>query len=364
MKRATRPRRVLFAVPFPAGEAASQRFRFELYYEALRESGVEFEHAAFWDAKTWSVLYRGGHVGTKLAGLLQGFVRRLLLLLRIVRFDLVFVHREMTPIGPPVFEWAAAKVARKPMVYDFDDAIWLRHASDANRFMERFKSYRKVGRICRWADRVSVGNEFLARYARRFNPDVVTNPSSTNTDHHHNRIKVAADGAPVVGWTGSHSTLEYLAPLVPILDELAAEVAFRFVVIADRAPPFASSRIEFVPWDKQREIEDLLSFDIGVMPLADTEWARGKCGFKIIQYMALGIPPVASPVGANAYIIDHGVDGFLCADAEEWKTTLRALILDPELRARIGRAAREKAVTAYSAKANAGRFLATLGIER
>jgi glycosyltransferase involved in cell wall biosynthesis len=364
MKRVARPRRILFAVPFPVGEAASQRFRFELHYEGLRASGVEFEHAAFWDAKTWSVLYRGGHVRTKLAGLLKGFGRRLLLLLRLGRFDLVFVHREMTPIGPPIFEWVVAKALRKPMVYDFDDAIWLRHASEANRFMERFKSYRKVGRICRWADRVSVGNEFLGDYARRFNDDVVTNPSSTDTDHHHDRIKAATGGVPVVGWTGSHSTLEYLASLVPILDELAAEVAFRFVVIADRAPPPASGRIEFVPWDKRREIEDLLAFDIGVMPLANTEWARGKCGFKIMQYMALGIPPVASPWGANAQIIDHGVDGFLCADAGEWKTALRALILDPELRARIGRAAREKAVTRYSAKANAGRFLATLGIER
>jgi glycosyltransferase involved in cell wall biosynthesis len=359
------PEKLLFAVPFPIGVAPSQRFRFEQYFQRLDSLGVEYDCAPFWDGRTWEILYRPGRAVSKALGLATGFARRLALLARLSLYDAVYVHREMSPVGPPIFEWIAARVFRKPIVYDFDDAIWLENVSSANPFAGRFKNYRKVAKICGWADRVSAGNEFLANFARRFNEQVVVFPTVVDTDRHHNRVRHESGGAPVIGWTGTHSTVEFLRPVVPLLQALSRKVPFEFTVIADREPEFQADNLRFVRWNRQTEIEDLLRFDIGVMPVPDNEWTRGKCGFKIIQYMSLGIPPVASPVGVNRQIIENGVDGFLCATEKEWRDALERLLTDPDLRTRMGGAARDKVVREYSVAANEDRFLAGIeGLDR
>jgi glycosyltransferase involved in cell wall biosynthesis len=147
-----------------------------------------------------------------------------------------------------------------------------------------------------------------------------------------------------------------------VLKELAAREDFAFVVIADKRPDFEMDNLEFVRWNKDSEIDDLLRFDIGIMPLPDTEWARGKCGFKILQYMALGIPAVASPVGVNSNIIHHGHDGYLCNEASDWSSHLALLLHDPDLRETLGGAGRQNVIDCYSLKSNAAKFLASLGI--
>jgi glycosyltransferase involved in cell wall biosynthesis len=147
---------------------------------------------------------------------------------------------------------------------------------------------------------------------------------------------------------------------MPVLRRLRLEFGFAFRVIADQPPHFDTDIIEFVRWNKESEIDDLMELDIGLMPLPDTEWAHGKCGFKILQYMALGIPTVASAVGVNSDIIDHGVDGLLCADAEEWKTNLTRLLSQSELRETFRSAGRRKVESRYSVAGNAPAFLATL----
>jgi glycosyltransferase involved in cell wall biosynthesis len=355
------PRSILFAVPFPTGEAPSQRFRFEQYFRLLDERGVRYHCAPFWNEKTWRILYEPGHHLKKALGLFAGFVRRLGLLSKLAGYDVVYIHREMAPVGPPVFEWLIARVFNKPVVYDFDDAVWIRNVSRANRFADRFKNYGKVAKICAWAARVSAGNRFLADYARRFNGDVVVVPTVVDTETYHDRTREISDGVPVVGWTGTHSTADYLRPTASVFDDLSRETTFELAVIADRIPPdLTLCNLRFRRWSKRTEIEDLLRFDIGIMPMPDTDWARGKCGFKVIQYMALGIPPVASPVGVNADIVEDGVDGFLCADETQWKRALETLLRDPELRRRTGAAAREKVVREYSVAANSDRFLASI----
>ncbi|MFQ5511267.1 MAG: glycosyltransferase family 4 protein [Candidatus Krumholzibacteriia bacterium] len=352
-------RRVLFFSPYPRGEAASQRFRYEQYFPLLERERIEFDDSPFWDRKSWSVLYERGNRLSKLAGLVRGFLRRLRALAILRRYDAVFVHREMAPVGPPVFEWLVMRLFRKRSVYDFDDAIWMRRASRANPVADRLRWHSKVGQVCRWSGRVSCGNEFLADFARRHNPDVVVNPTVVDTENYHCLVSEDS-GARVIGWTGTHSTIPYLQPLMPVLRALRSEYGFAIRVIADHVPDFDADIIEFVPWSKESEIGDLLVVDIGLMPLPDTEWGRGKCGFKILQYMALGIPPVASNVGVNADIIEHGVDGLLCANLGEWKDNLARLLADGELRRNIKAAARRKVIDRYSVAGNGPAFLATL----
>jgi glycosyltransferase involved in cell wall biosynthesis len=352
-----RETKVLFLFPYPHGTAASQRFRFEQYLGFLAAEGISYRLVSFLDADTWKILYKPGHGQAKLAGILRGFGRRLKLLARVPAYDFVFVHREAAPLGPPVLEWIIAKVLRKKIIFDFDDAIWLANTSAHNRVAARLKWHHKTASICRWSHRVSAGNRYLADYAGQFNAHVTVNPTTIDTVGLHNQLKHQATPEVVIGWTGTHSTIGYLAPLVPVLRELEKEYTFTFLVISDQPPDFTLKSLCYLPWNKTTERQDLLRMNIGIMPLTDDPWAKGKCGFKALQYMALGIPAVASPVGVNCDIIRNGVDGYLCSTNAEWKHALAQLLGDDALRTRLGRAARQRIEESYSVQANRLTFL-------
>ena len=351
--------RILFLVPYPAGRAPSQRFRFEQYLDALLAAGHTYHLAPFISVATWNILYQPGRAGAKALGILGGFARRLVLLFRVSRYDFVFVHREAAPVGPPVFEWIISKMLGKKLIYDFDDAIWLANTSEANKIAAGVKWHHKVADICRWAHKNSCGNAYLADYARQFNPRAIVNPTTIDTIHLHNQVRdQAAPGRLVIGWTGTHSTLKYLDQVVPVLAKLEAEgLDFEFRVISNQPPAFPLSSLVYLPWRKATEIADLLSFHVGLMPLEDDPWAKGKCAFKALQYMALGVPALVSPVGMNTEVVQHGQNGFVCATSAEWEASLRQLLADASLRQRLGTAARATIKQRYSVRANTSNFL-------
>lgn len=349
--------KILFLFPYPSGTAASQRFRFEQYFEALEAEGFCYERQAFIDEQTWEILYQPGHYLQKTLGILRGFGRRLLMLARLHRYDYVFVHREASPLGPPVFEWLIAKVFRKKLIFDFDDAIWLPNTSKQNAAVAWLKFHQKTAWICRWAYKISAGNDYLVNYAKQFNEQAYLNPTTIDTEQHHNRTKVHCGRRVVLGWTGTHSTLKYLVDLLPVLQDLEKTQAFELLVISDKAPDFQLKSLVFCPWDKTQEIEDLLQMDIGLMPLKRDKWAEGKCGFKALQYMALGIPAVVSPVGVNQKIVQEGENGFVCDSAESWQQAITKLIENQKLRQKMGAKARESIIKHYSVISNRENFL-------
>lgn len=350
--------RVLFLVPYPKSKAPSQRFRFEQYFAAMQEAGIEYEVQSFIDDATWEILYKPGRHLEKAFGILRGFIRRAVILDRAGRYDYIFVHREASPLGPPVFEWLLARFLGKKLIFDFDDAIWLPNTSEANKIVAAFKWHTKTADICRWSYKVSAGNAYLADYARQHGAkQVVVNPTTIDMVHLHNSMQEQAVPRPAIGWTGSHSTLPYLQPLVPVLQRLEAQHDFDFIIIADKDPQLSLKSARFVPWQKATERDDLLRFHIGVMPLVDDQWSRGKCGFKALQYMSLGIPAVVSPVGVNTTIVDHGVNGMVADSEEEWFTALDTLLKEEALRVKMGAAAAEKIKGNYSVLSNTPRFL-------
>ena len=349
--------RVLFIYPYPAGEAPSQRFRFEQYLDHLEQRDFELTKASFMSLKTWRVLYKPGNYPQKIGGILWGFIKRWWLMLRLRKFDFVFIHREAAPVGYPLFEWIIAKIWRKKIIYDFDDAIWLPNTSAQNALVAKIKFHQKTALICKWAYKVSVGNEYLGDYARQFNDKVVYNPTTIDTTNLHNQTKAQTNDKLVIGWTGSHSTLPYLDFLEPILQELEQTYSFEFQVIANQAPQLNLQSLVFKPWKKSTEIQDLLDFNIGVMPLSDDQWAKGKCGFKALQYMALGIPPLVSPVGVNTRIVQNGENGFVCNTPEEWHQALLSLMQSADLREKLGKKARKTVEDHYSVKSNQNNFV-------
>ncbi len=349
--------KILFLVPYPVGEAPSQRFRFEQYFPEFREKGIEHEISPFIDMETWQVLYQQGRELKKAIGITRGFFRRVKDLFYLSKYDYVFIHREAAPLGPPVFEWLIAKVFSKKIIYDFDDSIWLPNVSESNRFFSKIKWYHKVTSICRWSWKISVGNEYLAVFAKCYNSNVVVNPTIVNTENHYNRIKQHQSGKAIIGWTGTHSTIKYLNELLPVLKQIEEEADVEIRIISNAQPNLPLKKLRFIEWKKETEIDDLLAFDIGIMPLPDDQWAKGKCGFKLIQYLALGIPGISSPVGVNTKIIDDGKNGFLCIGNEAWLMALRTLIANPETRELFGKKGREKIINHFSTGANSPLFL-------
>jgi glycosyltransferase involved in cell wall biosynthesis len=348
---------ILFIFPYPHGTAASQRFRFEQYLDILSQKGIRYTLAPFLDEQTWQILYKKGQSLQKLAGISKGFFRRIRLCFSLRNYQYVFIHREASPLGPPVFEWLIAKVLGKKIVFDFDDAIFLPNTSATNKIAAGLKWHQKTAAICRWAYKVSAGNRYLADYARQYNPHVVVNPTTIDTLHQHNRIKEQDTATFVIGWTGTHSTIRYLDEITSILEELEKEYTFIFLVISDKAPVYKIKSLHYLPWKKESEKEDLLKMNVGIMPLTDDMWAKGKCGFKALQYMSLGIPALVSPVGVNTEIVDHGKNGFICSTCDEWKKYIVTLLEDKALRKSMGKAAREKVEKHYSVGANCRTFL-------
>lgn len=350
-------KKIYFLVPYPFGEAPSQRFRYEQYLNILKQQGYQYHISSFLDMAAWQILYKPGRVPNKLLKIIAGFFTRIIDLFRIINYDFVFIHREAAPIGPPIFEWIIAKVIRKKIIYDFDDAIWLPNTSANNKIAAGIKWHGKVASICRWAYKVSCGNDYLADYAKKFNSNVIINPTSIDTVNLHNRIKDQHTGTINIGWTGTHSTIQYLKDIIPILADLEKTKQFTFTVISNSPPQFALKSLKYIPWNKATEIDDLLQFNIGVMPLQDDQWAKGKCGFKALQYMSLGIPAVVSPVGVNTKIVDDGINGMICSNANDWKRVLDTLISNSEFIIRMGIEARKKVENNYSVLSNTKNFL-------
>ena len=349
-------KRLVILAPYPKGQAPSQRFRYEQYLDYFEEIGFEIEFHPFLDEKAWSHLYKEGSFGKKAWGISRSFLRRWGLMFKLSSADRIFIHREASMIGPPIFEWIIAKVLRKKFIYDFDDAIWLPNYSESNARFHRLKAYGKVKKITKWAHHVSVGNEFLADFAREYNSNVTVIPTTIDLENVHSTIAKHENSTPIIGWTGSHTTMEYLPILLPVLDEIHKEIDFKFRVISNLPPEIDRPYLEFVKWNKSTEITDLAAIDIGVMPLKDSVWAKGKCGFKALQYMSLGIPAVVSPVGVNTTIVQHEENGFLCETESDWKSALEKLLNDRDLRVTLGKKGRETIQRHYSVDANRSNY--------
>lgn len=350
--------KIAFLFPYPSGTAPSQRFRFEQYFGDLTQAGIKYELHSFLDDPTWKVLYKPGHQLAKVSGIVLGFLRRAMLMFRLFGVDYVFIHREVTPIGPPIFEWIIAKILRKKIIYDFDDAIWIPNTSSTNRIVAGIKWHGKVASICKWAYKVSCGNEFLCAFARQYNTKVIYNPTTIDTVNLHNQLSNHEVQRPVIGWTGTHSTMMYLHEIVPVMELLSQKFDFDFVVISNQAPDFELSNLKFIPWNKETEIADLAMLNIGIMPLSEDAWAKGKCGFKALQYMALGIPALVSPVGVNVDIIQEDYNGYVCATQADWEKALTSLLLAPDKRVALGKNSRKYIEEEFSVLANKNNFLA------
>ncbi len=348
MKRHT-DMRVLVLCLAPLDRSPGQRFRIEQWAPGLRSLGVRLEFEPFTSPDLDSILYQPQRYGKKTTLIVKALLRRAKHLLRVREFDLVYVQRETALLGPALFErWIRLK--RVPYIFDFDDAIFLPNASDANRAFAFLKFPGKTATACMLAAHVMAGNDFLAEYASRYNHHVTVVPTTIDTDKYKPRQPLQESPRPQLVWTGSPTTAPYLESLCGALVRLRKHCDFRLRVIGAPRISLPGIDVETVPWQPETEASDLRGAWAGLMPVPDDSWGRGKCGCKALQYMGVGVPVVCSPVGMNAQLVRDGVNGFLAASEDEWVMKLTLLINSAELRRRLGQEGRNTVETWYCAK--------------
>lgn len=325
-----------------AQRGASSRLRMLQYLPALEARGIACDVHELLDEAYLESLYAGRRISR--VPILRSYLRRLRLLLASGSYDVVWLEKEALPWLPAVCERFSA-----PVVVDYDDAVF--HRYDQHRSMlVRGLLGRKIAALVRRAAVVVVGNRYLASYAKQAGARTVVHvPTCVDEARYLPAGERASPAGPMtVGWIGTPHTARFLQVVRDVLATLVAEGQLRVRLIgAGDAAPLACDYAS-VPWDESTEVAELQGLDCGIMPLVDEPFERGKSGYKLIQYMACGLPVVASPVGANREIVEDGVTGFLATSPAQWETALRRLSADPALREQLGAAGRGRFEAHYT----------------
>jgi glycosyltransferase involved in cell wall biosynthesis len=348
--------KVLFLTIHRPDRNPSQRFRFEQYLSFLNANGFDYEFSYLLGPKDDKIFYSKGKTLLKAWLLFRTFFERIIDLYSASKYDIIFIHRECFFLGTSFFEKRFAKSDAK-LIFDFDDSIWLQNVSEANRYYKFLKNPSKTMELIKLSHLVIAGNNYLVDYAKQFNRNVLVIPTTIDTNYHKPTLSFNKDKI-IIGWTGTHSTIKYLINALPVLKKIQQKYPqVEFKIICENEFLIEEIQTQTTSWNKQQEIEQLQDFDIGIMPLPNDEWAKGKCGFKGLQYMGLSIPTIMSPVGVNTEIIQDGVNGFLANSDEEWIQKLSLLIESKEMREKLGNAGRQTVVEKYSVEANKQKYL-------
>jgi len=347
--------KVLFIVPYPKDCAPSQRLKFEQYYSYFEKEGIECILRPFMTESFYRIVYQKNKYLEKIIFTLLGYVRRCFHMIEAMRCDVIYLHLEAAPFGPPFFEYILYKL-KKPIIYDIDDIVYLPHASKANSFVRMLKYYKKTPQIVKFSSQVIAVTNYLKRFAEQYGRKAICIPPTIDTNKYFLADKPCGRKL-CIGWTGSHSTSEYLLILANTLKKINQEHDVRIKVMGDGNFKIDGLAIEAKEWSADTEIKDIQEIDIGLYPLPKNEWIMGKGGLKALQYMGMGIPVVATRVGAVLDFIQDGVNGFLVDSEEEWIEKISRLIEDADLRRRVGLAARKTVEERFSVKANAPKML-------
>ncbi|HQQ93723.1 MAG TPA: glycosyltransferase [Bacteroidia bacterium] len=343
------PTKVLILCAHRRGRSPSQRYRFEQYLDHLNNFGFEFEFSPLLNAEDDVLFYATGGFLRKVWILLKTVWIRVMDIRRFASFHIIFIQREAHFLGTSFFEKRAFRSGAH-VIFDFDDSIWLADTSPGNLKWQWVKRPSKFFSNLRYAHTVLAGNAYLYEKALPYNTSCRIVPTTINTQWHIPKHELRHGDRICIGWSGSLSTVKHFELLLPVLKKLRAlhghTICIR--VISDKPYTCQGLDIDSQIWSEDKEVNMLNSFDIGIMPLEDNAWSKGKCGLKALSYMACEVPVVLSPVGVNSTLIEHGHTGFLAETEEEWMHYLDLLIQDKSQRLKLGKAGRAFVEKNYS----------------
>ena len=345
-------KRIVVVCPHPEGVAPGQRLKYEQYFAYLRASDIDIDVKPFMSDRFWKIVYKKGYMLEKIYWTVYGYFKRIFLIPFLPFYDGVYLFLNVTPFGFPILEqiyvWANPNV-----IYDIDDLVFLGNTSKVNSLVALLKRPEKYTFLMQHAKHVIVCTPYLKEFALKYNNQITDISSTINTDTYLPVNDYADKKEIIVGWSGSHSTLKYFFLLKDILLELKKTHSFKILIFGVQECMIDGLEIEVVPFDEKIEIATLQRIDIGVYPLPlDEQWVFGKSGLKALQYMALGIPTIATAIGANLRIIEDEKTGLLVTTNEDWMDGLILLIENAALRKELGMNGRKNVVDLYSIEAN------------
>jgi len=342
-------KKILFVAAHRIDRSPSQRYRFEQYFPFFKANGWDCHLSYLISEEDDKFFYKPGNFFKKIGVLIRSIKTRWKDLKKADDYDIIFIQREAFMLGSVYFEKQFSKSKAK-VIFDFDDAIWFMDVSEGNKKFKFLKNPEKTEKIISLSDIVFAGNQYLANYAKKKNANVIIIPTTIDTEKHKRSMPYAGNEKICIGWSGSITTIKHFEYAIPILRKIKKKYGDKVYFKVMGEPNYKNDElnIQGIPWTSATEVDVLSSFDIGIMPLPDDEWAKGKCGLKGLSYMALEIPTILSPVGVNTEIIQDGVNGFLATDEEEWIEKLSLLIESEELRKNLGIKARKTVIERYS----------------
>ena len=354
-------KKVLIICPFPEGEAAGQRLKYEQFFSNWKKNGFKIEISSFMDIQMWEVVYTEGNFLKKAFGTIRGYSRRIKDIFRLNKFDVVYVFMWVTPFGSSLFE-RLFRLLSINLIYDIEDNAMMAQSNTLNPIMKFFKGSGKIQFLIKEADYVITSSPFLNDDCLQLNKNKSATFISDAMDIRKyipiNNYKNDSD--IVIGWTGTFSSMMYLDLLRDVFLELNKRINFKLLIIGNFTYDLPGIDLEVIQWTKENEIEDLQKIDIGIYPLTQDKWVLGKSGLKALQYMALGIPTVATNVGTNPAIISHMENGLLVKTDKEWIEALEILANNPDLRAKIGSKSRTTITENYSLEVTENKYLSIL----
>ncbi|MEM8938758.1 MAG: glycosyltransferase family 4 protein [Bacteroidota bacterium] len=348
--------KALFLVLHRKDRSPGQRYRHEQYVDFLERNGITCCFRPLLKTKKEDEIFYGTNALPKIFVGFKAFYRRFKSIIEAKAFDVVYIYRDAFFFGT-FFERWLKKISSK-IIYDFDDAIWLMDKNANQGIFNKLKNPKKTATISKLADLVIVGNKFLATYAKQFNSNVTIIPSTIDFATY-SMIPKKEQKRICIGWTGSFSTIKYFETVVPALKLVKKKYGSKvyFKLIGEPTYKNQELGITGLSWNSATELEDLMELAIGIMPLPDSAWTRGKCGMKALQYMGLEIATIISPIGVNKEIIQDGENGFLASSTKDWVEKISLLIENADLRKRLGKAGRETVAKYFSLEANKEKWL-------
>lgn len=326
---------------------SSSRLRMTQYIPFLSENELNITQKCFFNDRYLMLLYNNKKISKFL--LFKFYLKRVLILLNAKKYDLIWIEKEIFPYFPAMFEYALNKF-NIPYIVDYDDAVFHNYDLSKNKYIKKLLG-NKIDNVMKYSSIVIAGNQYISERAKLSGAkEVVIIPTVVDIERYSEKVNYQSD-IIIVGWIGSPYTQKYLVDIIKILEKMSKSNPIRLVLVgANHSIQESVSEldIEVLPWSENMEAEYIKSFDIGIMPLVDGPWEKGKCGYKLIQYMASGVPVIASPVGVNVEIVMNNQCGYLAGIPSEWEVSFQMLISDYKKRQHYGKNGRKAVEQIYS----------------